>query len=152
MAQLSATSNVTRDYEVPAEYQDVPVLDNVVIYRASAVGLYAGYARQLVAGDPFLGFAEKKADNTITGHANGFIFCRVRRHGWVKLAVASAAATDLGKPVFASDGNTFVLTEGSNSFIGYIERFISSGIAIVRFKMLMRVYANASNAATVEVI
>ena len=152
MSQLTATSNVTRDFEVPANYQDVPVLDNVVIYRASAVGLSAGYARQLVAGDPFLGFAEKTADNTITGHANGFIFCRVRREGWVKLAVTSVAATDLGKPVFASDGNTFVLTESTNSFIGYVQRFISSGLAIVRFEMLTRVYANASNAATVEVI
>jgi hypothetical protein len=133
MSNLS--SDTSRIFEVPSCISDLPVKDNVVIYRGSAVGLTSGYARQLTAGDVFGGFAEAKADNTITGHADGFINVPVRRFGYVQLSVASVAVTDIGADVYASDGDTFTLTATSNTFIGKVHRYISSGVAIVAFDL-----------------
>lgn len=133
MSQLSADS--ANIFEVPSCMTDLPVKDNVVIYRGSAVGLTSGYARQLVAGDLFGGFAEQKADNTITGHVDGFITVPVRRFGYVQLSVASVAVTDIGADVYASDGNTYTLTALNNSFVGKVHRFVSSGVAIVAFDL-----------------
>jgi len=132
MSQLTAA--ITQSYEVPAEYNEIPVLDNVVIYRGSAVGLSGGYARQLVAGDTFVGFAEDTVDNTVTGHASGFKNVQVRAHGCVLLTIASVAVTDnLVSDVYASDGNTYTKTAGGNSLIGKVYRYISSTTAIVAF-------------------
>lgn len=131
MGQLSSDTVLT--YEVNAEIADQPVTDNVIIYRGSAVGSLAGYARQLVAGDTFMGFAEQKVDNTVTGHASGFKNVPLRRKGYVQLAVGSVAVTDIGKAVYASDGNTYTLTQSTNSRVGVVHRFISTGICIVKF-------------------
>ena len=131
MGQLSAATN--RSYDVPAEYNHYGVADDVVIYRGSAVGSLAGYARQLVAGDTFLGFAEETVDNTTTGHSAGGKQIQVRRWGQIQLSVASVAVTDIMADVYASDGDTFTLVAGSNSFVGKVHRFISSGVASVAF-------------------
>lgn len=131
MGQLSA--DATQSFEVPSATTDLPVLDNVVIYRGSAVGLSGGYARQLVAADVFVGFAEQKVDNTATGHASGLKTVPVRRFGFVQLSVGSVAVTDTGADVYASDGNTYTLVAGANSFVGKVHRYISSGVAIVAF-------------------
>src|SRR4029434_5567906 len=102
-------------------------------YLGSAVGIdvASGYVRQLVAGDQFVGFALDKADNA--SGANGAIDCRVQHVGMIQLAVTSVAVTDIGKPVYASDGATFLLTQSTNSHIGSVFRFVSPGIAIVKF-------------------
>lgn len=111
----------------------MPVKDNVVIYRGSAIGLSAGYARQLVAGDVFVGFSEQKVDNTVTGHADGFKTVPVRKYGVVPLTITGVAVTDVGSDVYASDGNTYTLTVGSNSFVGKVVRYVSSNLAMVQF-------------------
>jgi hypothetical protein len=131
MGQLSADSVLA--FETNADIADQPVTDNVIIYRGSAVGSLAGYARQLVAGDTFLGFAEQKVDNTATGHASGAKNVPVRRKGYAQLSVGSLAVTDIGKAVYASDGATFTLTQSTNSRIGTVHRYISSGVGIVKF-------------------
>lgn len=133
MAQL--TADTVQTFEVGSDSADQPVLDNVIIYRGSAVGSSGGYARQLVAGDTFLGFAEQKVDNTVTGHASGFKNVPVRRIGYVQLAVGSLAVTDIGKAVYASDGNTYTLTQSTNTRVGTVHRYISSGVGIVKFNV-----------------
>jgi hypothetical protein len=35
--------------------------------------------------------------------------------------------------VYASDDNTFTLTSTSNSLIGYVSRWVETGVAIVEF-------------------
>lgn len=134
MSQLSA--DLVQSFEAPAVDNELPVKDNVVIYRGSAVGLTSGYARQLVAGDIFGGFAEQKVDNTVTNHADGFKSVPVRREGYVQLAVGSVAVTDIGKAVYASDGNTYTLTQSTNTPVGTVHRFVSGGVAIVKFNAL----------------
>lgn len=116
-----------------AVVNDHGVVATDIIYRGAAVGLVAasGLARPLTAGDKFAGFATAKADNS-TGSA-GDIKVNVMTKGRVQLAVASVAATDLGKPVFASDDDTFVLTESTNTYIGRVVNYVSSGVAIVEF-------------------
>lgn len=134
MSQLTAA--ITQVFEpVGSINNEFGVLDNVVIYRGSAVGSSGGYARQLVAADVFLGFAEQTVDNTVTGHASGFKKVPVRREGYVQAAITSAAVTDINKAVYMSDGAVFTLTAGSNTLIGRVHRWVSTGIVIVYFSV-----------------
>jgi hypothetical protein len=112
---------------------EYPVKAATKIYEGAAVGLYAsdGSARGVTAGDLFLGFAESQVDNS--AGLVGALNVRVLQRGKVELAVASVAATDVGAPVFASDDGTFTLVEGSNTFVGVVNRFVSSGVAVVEF-------------------
>jgi hypothetical protein len=130
MAQL--TADKARVFE-EGLIQEIGVKASTTIYRGSAVGIDSatGYARQLAAGDQFVGFALEKADNA--SGANDAIKVKVQAYGMIELSVASAAVTDIGKSVFASDGDTFVLTQSTNSHIGTICRFVSTGKAIVKF-------------------
>lgn len=124
-------SNTKRAYEL-GDLNDLPVIASDIIYEGAAVGDNgSGHARPLVAGDPFRGFAYEKADNS--SGAAGAINVRVRQEGRVQLNIASLAITDVGKPVYASDDDTFVLTEGSNSYVGRVVRFVSTGVGIVEF-------------------
>lgn len=128
MSQLSA--NVQRDYE-RGETNTLPVAASATIYQGSAIGLSSGYARQLVAGDVFKGFAEAKADNS--GGSAGDVKVQVKHTGLIYLAVDSVAITDEGKAVYASDGATFTLTQSTNTRVGTVHRFVSTGYAIVKF-------------------
>lgn len=131
MATLA--TDTPRAYEL-GTIEEYPVIAADIIYEGAAVGENgSGYARPLVAADPFLGFAESKADNS--AGAAGAVNVRVRQKGKVQLAVAGATAiTANDRPkVYASDDNTFTLTATSNTYIGTVSRWISSGVAIVEF-------------------
>ena len=130
MATLA--TDTARDYEL-GDVNELPVIASDIIYEGAAVGDNgSGYARPLVAGDPFRGFAESKADNAL-GSA-GDVTIRVLARGKVRLAIGSLAITDVGKPVYASDDNTFVLTQSTNSHIGRVHRYVAAGVAIVSFE------------------
>lgn len=129
MTTLAANS--LRTYEL-GEINELPVVATDIIYEGAAVGDNgSGYARPLVAGDPFRGFAESKADNS-AGSA-GDINVRVLSKGKIKLAITSLAITDVGKDVYASDDDTFTLTASTNTRIGYVYRWISTGYGIIAF-------------------
>jgi hypothetical protein len=114
------------------DISDLPVIAADIIYEGAAVGDDGnGHVRPLVAGDPFRGFALDKFDNS--AGAAAAVNAHVRIRGQIQLPVASAAITDVGKAVYASDDDTFVLTQSTNSYIGRIARFVSSGVAIVAF-------------------
>jgi hypothetical protein len=118
---------------VLGDFEQHPVIANDIIYEGAAVGDNgSGYSRPLAAGDPFLGFAQTRVDNT--GGSAGDKAVRVKREGAVQLPVASLAITDVGKPVFASDDNTFVLTQSTNTRIGTVRSFISTGVGVVDFE------------------
>lgn len=130
MTTLSA--NEARDYQV-GEQEDYPVIAADIIYEGAAAGENAaGYARPLVAGDPFLGFAVEKADNA-AGSA-GEIRVTVKSKGRIVVPVVGASITSNDRPaVYASDDNTFTLTSTSNSKIGYVSRWISGTDCVVEF-------------------
>lgn len=121
-----------RDYGL-GDVNEFPVVASDIIYEGAAVGEDSnGYARPLVAGDPFLGFALKKADNS-SGSA-GDIKVKVQKKGEIKLYIAGLAITSNDQPaVYASDDDTFTLTAGTNTRIGNISRWISTGYAMVNF-------------------
>lgn len=129
MTTLSANSG--RDMATVGEI-DLPVIASDIIYEGAAVGENAsGYMRPLVAGDPFVGFAVRKVDNS--GGSAGDENVRLRQVGQVKLNITSLAITDMQALVYASDDDTFTLTKGANSLIGRVVRFISTGVCIVAF-------------------
>lgn len=116
------------------DIEDYPVIAADIIHEGAAVGENAsGYARPLVAADPFLGFAESKADNT--AGAAGAVLVRVKTRGRVQLPVAGATAiTANDRPiVYAADDDTFTLTASTNTPIGRVSRWVSSGVAVVEF-------------------
>ena len=118
---------------VLGEHIGHPIIANDIVYEGAAVGDNgSGYARPLVAGDPFLGFCTMQCDNTggSAGDKNVVIKCE----GACQLSVTSVAITDVGKDVFASDDDTFVLTQSTNTRIGTVRQFISSGVALVDFE------------------
>ena len=119
-----------RDYEL-GDINELPVIAADIIYEGAAVGDNAsGYARPLASGDPFRGFAERKVDNS-SGSA-GDKNVRLVKKGLISLAVSGLAITDVGRPVYATDDDTFVLT-GIGSYIGLVHRYVSSGVGIIAF-------------------
>lgn len=133
MTTLAADS--ARTWET-GERNEFLVIASDIIYRGAAVGLVdgTGHARPLVAGDRFAGFAEAKADNA--AGAAAAIRVRVVESGKIKLAVSGAVITDVGQPVYASDDDTFGFNPVGGSFIGFVHRFESAGVAIVSFDAL----------------
>lgn len=124
---LSADTNLK--YEI-GTVTTVPVKASAQIYLGAAVGFTSGYARGLVAGDDFAGFALENKLGTTDGAVN----CAVSPSGQVQLSISSIAVTDIGKPVYASADGTFTLTQSTNSKIGTVSRWVSSGVAIVRYE------------------
>ena len=134
MTTLAATA--LREYQL-ADLDEYPVIASDIIYQGAAVGENgSGYARPLVAADPFLGFAQAPADNS--AGAAGAINVQVRTRGVIRLTVAGATAiTANDRPaVYASDDNTFTLTATSNSLIGYVRRWLASTDCLVEFDAL----------------
>lgn len=133
MTTLAANSS--RAYEI-GEHNDVPVIASDIIYEGAAVGLVAatGHARPLVGGDRFAGFCMYKADNS--AGAAAAINVHVATVGQAQLSVSGAVITDVGQPVYATDDDTFVFNPVGASFIGFVKRFVSSGVVIVSFDVL----------------
>lgn len=124
-----------REYSL-GDIEEYPVIASDIIYEGAAVGENAsGYARPLVAADPFLGFAVETVDNS--SGAAGAKTVKVRTRGRAQLAVASLAITDNDRvAVYASDDDTFTKTSSGNSKIGWCSRYISSGVGIVEFEAI----------------
>jgi hypothetical protein len=129
MTTLAADS--VRSYET-GDINSLPVIASDIIYEGAAVGDNAsGYARPLVAGDPFRGFALRKVDNS--AGAAGDKRVEVRTKGFAQLSITSLAITDVGKDVFASDDDAFTLTQSTNTRIGYVHRWVSTGVGVIAF-------------------
>lgn len=115
---------------------EIPVIASDIIYEGAAVGVVdaSGHARPLAAGDTFVGFAEAKADNSAGAAAD--INVRVVESGKIQLSVSGAVITDKGQPVYATDDNTFVFNPVDAVFVGFVHRFVSSGVVVVAFDAL----------------
>ncbi len=116
------------------ELIDLPVNDNVKIYKGAFVGhdRSTGYARSLTAGDEFLGIAYSQADNTVTGHTAGGINARLHQSVDIVHTLTGVTVADIGKDVYASADNTLTLTPTDNSRIGRIVAVDSTNTARVR--------------------
>lgn len=129
-----ATKTVAEVLEfMVGDVRQLPVIASDVIYQGSAVGENAsGYSRPLAAGDPFQGFCMETVDNSSGAAGDKNVMCL--RKGCVKLAITSIAiASNDQVAVYASDDNTFTTTKGSNTLIGHVSQFISTGYVWVEF-------------------
>ena len=124
--------DTTRTIELGIVNQ-IPVIASDIIYEGSAVGIVpgTGHAQPLAATDEFVGFAEQKADNSAGAAAAINVY--VKKRGSISLSVTGAVITDVGQPVYATDDNAFGFTPVSAVFIGFVRRFVASGIAIVEY-------------------
>jgi len=130
MTTLAA--NKPRAYE-QGNRNDLLMIASDIIYEGAAVGIVSasGHARPLVAGDKFAGFAEATVDNSAGAAAAKSV--RVITNGLIQLPVTSVAITDIGKAVYASDDDTFSLTQSTSTPIGRVHRYVSAGVAVVAF-------------------
>jgi hypothetical protein len=126
------SSDIARNFEL-GTINEIPVITSEIIYEGSAVGIVkaSGHAQPLTSADKFAGFAESNCDNSAGAAAAKKV--RVRKSGLVQLPVSGAVITDIGQPVYASDDDTFTFLPTSGVFIGFVHRFVSSGIVIVAF-------------------
>jgi hypothetical protein len=112
---------------------DLPVIASDILYEGAAVGMVVGtgHCRPLAAGDVFVGFAERQCDNSAGAAAAKTV--ALVKSGEIKLSVSGAVITDVGQPVYATDDDTFVFSPVGGVFIGYVKRFVSSGVVVVEF-------------------
>jgi hypothetical protein len=125
-------TDTPRNYEL-GDINEFPVIAADIIYEGSAVGLVdaSGHAQPLTSSDKFVGFCEKQVDNS--DGAAAALYVRVKERGKIQLSVSGAVITDIGNPVYATDDNTFVFSPASAVFVGFVHRFVSSGIVIVEY-------------------
>lgn len=111
----------------------IPVIAADIIFEGAAVGQVkaTGHARPLNAADLFVGFAVAKADNSAGSAAA--ITVDVYRKGEAQLSVSGAVITDIGQPVYATDDDAFVFLPTAAVFIGFVKRFVSSGVVVVAY-------------------
>lgn len=127
MTQLTAA--LARTY-VLGDLDDLKVKASSAIYEGSAIGIVSGYCRQLAAGDKFVGFATQ---DVASQTSDGDSYVRVRVRGRIVLTISSIAVTDIGKPVYATDGNAFTLTASTNAHIGRVVGVFDTNLAVVEF-------------------
>lgn len=138
MAMIGMTTlaaNSPRAFEGGSR-NEIPVIASDIIYEGGAVGVVigTGHARPLAATDRFAGFAEAQADNS--AGAAAAINVRVVESGKIQLSVSGAVITDVGQPVYATDDDTFVFLPTAAVFVGFVHRFVSSGVVVVAFDAL----------------
>ena len=134
MTTLAADTQRNYSDAVDPWFEELDIIAADTIYEGAAVGANtSGYMRPLVSGDMFRGFAEKQAANE-SGSA-GDVRVKLRRQGVVQLAVTGATArTDVGLPVFATDDNTFTITNSGGSRVGTIAKWVTSTTCLVYFE------------------
>ena len=125
---LSASRQVDRF--VDQELRTFRLKVSTKLFRGAIVGVSAGFARGLIAGDVFAGIAYEEMDNS--AGADGARVARVYTISDVVHAVSGAAQTDVGRPVFASADDTLTFVAAGNSYVGIVQDFVSSGVVIVR--------------------
>lgn len=125
-------ANSVRSYEL-GDRNEYPMIAADIIYEGAAVGVVdaSGHARPLTGVDRFVGFAEAKADNSAGAAAAKTV--RVVESGKIQLSVSGAVITDVGQPVYATDDDTFTFIPTAAAFVGFVHRFVSSGVVVVKF-------------------
>ena len=130
MTTLAA--NKPRAFEL-GNRNHLPVIASDIIYEGAAVGMVvgSGHVQPLAATNRFVGFAVAKADNS--AGAAAAINAEVQSDGEIELTVTGALITDIGQPVYATDDDTFTMSPVSSVFVGFVKRFVSTGVVVVEF-------------------
>ncbi len=131
---MPLTADRTLDFYASQELIELPVDDNVRIYKGALVGRNrsTGYVRPLVARDEFVGVAYGRVDNTGPGHTAGGVRVRLHQHVDIVHPLAGVTNGDVGKDVYASADDTLTLTPADHSRVGRIVAVEGAGLARVR--------------------
>lgn len=131
---MPLTANRNVQFYASQELIELPIKDNVNIYKGAFVGhdRATGYVRPLVAGDAFVGLAYRQADNTVDGHSAGAINVALHQNVDIVHTLTGVAVADIGKDVFASADNTLTLTPTGNSRVGRVVAVEGTNLARVR--------------------
>ena len=128
---MTLTANRDVDHYIDQELRSFQIAAAKHVYKGALVGLAtSGYARPLVAGDPFVGLAYEEIDNS--SGANGDLSARVYTLGDFQHALAGATVAHVGRPVFASADDTLTFTADGNTYVGIVQDVPSSGEIILR--------------------
>ncbi len=131
MTTLAADTPVKR---MVGDRSHVPIIGSDIVFEGAAVGDNAsGYGRPLVAGDIFRGHAYERCDNA-SGAAGAKNIRVLRGRYRLEVTITSVAITDVGKDVYASDDNTYTLSEGLNTRVGRVTRYVTTNTAEVEFQ------------------
>lgn len=131
---MALTAARTLDLAAAQDRISVPVLAGVVIYQHAFVGKNpGGYAKPFVPGDEFLGLAESTV-NAASDASSGLHEVEVHTVKDFDHTLASAAAADVGKPVYATDDGTLALTGHPDAYVGRILRYVTTNTVTVRLK------------------
>lgn len=131
MAVLAA--NALREVLPDEGLREFPVVAADNIYRGAYVGMDpAGYVKPFEVGDMFIGMAYEEALNS--AGAAAALDCRVYVGGTFNLALTSAALTDVGSPVFATDDNTLARTGHPDAWVGTVLHYEKSGYAVIQMR------------------
>jgi len=129
---MALSANTTLTF-IRGEQSQAPVKGSTTIYEGGMLGLTSGYARELVAGDLFLGHALEYIDNS--SGSDGDLQVKIMRGTYrLQVTLSDVAITDVGSRVFASADDTLTLTPGSNSMVGVVARYVTTDTAIVEFQ------------------
>lgn len=128
---MALSANRELDHLVDQELRTYRVAGSATIYKNAIVGLKSdGYARGLIAGDPFIGIALDTADND--SGSDGAITIRVYTLGDFIHAISGATIASVGRPVFAGADDTLSFVGHAKSYVGIMQDLDSAGVAIVR--------------------
>ncbi|MBK8913589.1 MAG: hypothetical protein IPM64_03140 [Phycisphaerales bacterium] len=129
---LSADRNV--DFFASAESIELGVDADAIIYKGAFVGRNRAttFVRPLTAGDEFLGVAMAHCDNSAVGAVAGAKRVRLQQGVDIVHGVPSSGASDIGRPVFASDDGTLTLSPAGTSRVGRIVAWDSAASVRVR--------------------
>lgn len=132
---MALSANRDLDHYIDQELRSFEVAASSTVNKGALVGLDAsGYARPLVAGDPFVGIAYEHADNA--AGANGDASVRVYTLGDFGHPLAGAGQAQIGDAVYASADDTLTFTSTNNSYVGVAIDVPSSGTIILRLDIL----------------
>jgi len=127
---MALSAALDRPHYIDQELREFPVVASAVIHKGAALSVRSsGYVGPLAAAEQFAGLAYESVTGTGT---NGEKKVRAYVLGDFEVPLASAAVTDLGDDLFASDDATFIKTSSGNSYTGKIIGFVSSTTVIVR--------------------
>lgn len=131
MTALTADKDVDRKL---SGLQSIPVEDDVVIYKGALVNTNSsGY---LKAGadtitEKFMGIAYEKKDNSVSGHSQGGISCRVHTEGVFLLVCTSITQAMVGQYLFLKDDQTVDDSSTNLICVGRLVQYVSATLGWV---------------------
>jgi hypothetical protein len=127
--------DTNRIFENGEAFNSISVAASAKIFEGSLIGATSGgYGRPLQTGDKAMGFAKDNIDNS--DGSDGDRKVDIRAKGKVSLFISGLAMANVGAKVYASDDNTFTLTETNNVYVGKVVRFEKSDYGMVAFDFM----------------